>query len=173
MQALVDGLTSAVSVVARPVLDSMQTTPVFVYLIPAVFFFGVGVVPGVVATTIFAIAPGVRLTELGIRQVDREMVEAAHAFGARPRQVLRDVQLPMALPSIMAGVKKNIMLSLSLGGGAGAPRGAGRGRRLAGRAALGRVAAARRRGADRRRVDHEPVAHVAAHHPVEGRRDVV
>jgi len=74
----------AVSVVVRPVLDFMQTTPVFVYLIPAVFFFGVGVVPGVVATTVFAIAPGVRLTELGIRQVDREIVEAAHAFGARP-----------------------------------------------------------------------------------------
>ena len=74
----------AVSVVVRPVLDFMQTTPVFVYLIPAVFFFGVGVVPGVVATILFAIPPGVRLTELGIRQVDREVVEAAQAFGARP-----------------------------------------------------------------------------------------
>jgi glycine betaine/proline transport system permease protein len=100
--------------IVRPLLDFMQTLPVFVYLIPAVFFFGIGVVPGVVATTVFAIPPAVRLTELGIRNVDHEVVEAATAFGAKPRQMLRDVQLPLAMPSIMAGINQTLMLSLSM-----------------------------------------------------------
>jgi glycine betaine/proline transport system permease protein len=102
-----------VSNVVRPVLDFMQTLPVFVYLIPAVFFFGIGAVPGVIATLVFAIPPAVRLTELGIRSVDKEVTEASIAFGAKPRQMLREVQLPLAMPSIMAGVNQTLMLALS------------------------------------------------------------
>src|SRR5690606_3025770 len=102
------------SKLVRPMMDFMQTMPAFVYLIPALFFFSVGVVPGIVATIIFAMPPGVRLTELGIREVDPEIVEAGHAFGAPPRRILTEIQIPLALRTIMAGVNQVIMLSLSM-----------------------------------------------------------
>lgn len=100
--------------VLRPVLDLMQTMPAFVYLIPAVLFFRLGKVPGVVATVIFAMPPAVRLTQLGIQQVPRDVVDAALAFGSTPRQLLFQVQLPIALPTLLAGVNQTLMLSLSM-----------------------------------------------------------
>ena len=100
--------------ITRPILDFMQTMPAFVYLIPAVIFFGLGKVPGAMATLIFAMPPAVRLTSLGIRQVPSEVVEAAEAFGATPRQMLFKAQLPIAMITILAGVNQTIMLALSM-----------------------------------------------------------
>jgi glycine betaine/proline transport system permease protein len=100
--------------VIKPALDFMQTMPSFVYLIPAVIFFGLGNVPGLVATVVFAMPPTIRLTTLGIRQVPVELIEVADAFGSTPVQKLFKVELPVALPTIMAGVNQCIMLSLSM-----------------------------------------------------------
>ncbi|MGI5892008.1 MAG: ABC transporter permease [Bacillota bacterium] len=100
--------------VIRPILDFMQTMPAFVYLIPAVYFFDLGVAPGIVATVIFAMPPVVRLTDLGIRQVPRDVIEASHSFGATSGQLLLKVQMPLAMPTILAGLNQTIMLSLSM-----------------------------------------------------------
>ena len=100
--------------VVRPILDAMQTTPAFVYLIPIVMVFSPGKVAGVIVTIIFAVPPMIRLTNLGIRQVPEDLVEAARAFGTSPRQLLFKVQLPLALPTIMAGVNQTLMLGLSM-----------------------------------------------------------
>jgi len=100
--------------VLRPLLDAMQTTPAFVYLVPVVMLFGIGDAPGVIVTIIFALPPLVRLTNLGIRQVRPDLIEAARAYGASPWQLLTRVQFPLAMPSIMAGINQSLMLSLSM-----------------------------------------------------------
>ena len=98
----------------RPVLDLMQTLPTFVYLIPAIVFFGIGMVPGLIATVIFVLPAPIRLTHLGVTSTPQALLEAAQAFGATPRQTLAKVELPYALPQIMTGLNQTIMLSLSM-----------------------------------------------------------
>lgn len=110
---LLSGSERANSIV-RPILDTMQTMPVFVYLIPAVLFFGLGKSPAVIATVIYAVVPVIRLTSHGIRQVDREVVEAAKAFGSTRMQTLFKVQIPQALPTIMTGVNQTIMMAMAM-----------------------------------------------------------
>ncbi|QCU91049.1 glycine betaine/L-proline ABC transporter permease ProW [Thiomicrorhabdus sediminis] len=108
------GKSDRVKTFLMPVLDAMQTTPAFVYLIPIVMLFGIGNVPGVVVTIIFALPPLVRLTSLGIRQVPKDLIEAGQAYGASPMQMLFKIELPVAKPTIMAGINQNLMLSLSM-----------------------------------------------------------
>lgn len=102
------------SVIMRPVLDAMQTMPSFVYLIPVIFFFPLGNVPAVIATIIYALPPVTRLTELGIRNVDQSVIESAQSFGSSSGQMLTKVQLPQAMPTIMAGVNQTMMMALSM-----------------------------------------------------------
>jgi glycine betaine/proline transport system permease protein len=108
------GRNDKAEAVIRPILDFMQTMPAFVYLIPAAMFFGLGRVPGVIATVIFAMPPVVRLTSLGIRQVNKEQVEAGIAFGCTPTQLLFKVQIPSAMANLFAGINQTIMMALSM-----------------------------------------------------------
>jgi len=100
--------------VIKPLLDGMQTTPAFVYLIPIVMLFGIGNVPGVIVTIIFALPPLIRLTNLGIRQVPYDLIEASRSFGANSKQMLFKVQIPVAMPTIMAGINQTLMLAISM-----------------------------------------------------------
>ena len=100
--------------ILRPILDGMQTMPSFVYLVPAVMFFGIGNVPAIFATLVYAVPPAIRLTNLGIRQVSADVVEAARSFGTTPSQLLWKVQIPMAVPTIMAGINQTTMMALAM-----------------------------------------------------------
>jgi len=111
---IMSGRSDRFEMFLRPFLDAMQTTPAFVYLIPVVMLFSIGTASGILATIVFALPPIIRLTSLGIRQVHPELVEAALAFGATPWQVLRHVQFPLAMPSVMAGLNQTIMMALSM-----------------------------------------------------------
>ena len=106
--------SSLIDSIMRPILDAMQTMPSFVYLVPGVLFFSLGNVPAVMATVIYAVPPVIRLTNLGIRQVPSETVEAARSFGSTPFQLLTKVQIPMALPTIMAGINQTTMMALAM-----------------------------------------------------------
>jgi len=112
------GITMAksnlVESIIRPILDAMQTMPSFVYLIPALMLFGLGKVPALFATLIYAVPPVIRLTNVGIRQVSEEVIEAARAFGASSRQILFEVQIPLAVPSIMVGINQTTMMALAM-----------------------------------------------------------
>jgi glycine betaine/proline transport system permease protein len=111
---IMSGRSDRFELLLRPALDAMQTIPPFVYLVPVVMLFSIGTVSGILATIVFALPPIVRLTSLGIRQVHPELIEAALAFGATDWQVLRKVQFPLALPSIMAGLNQTLMMALSM-----------------------------------------------------------
>jgi glycine betaine/proline transport system permease protein len=111
---IMSGRSDRFEMLLRPCLDAMQTTPAFVYLVPVVMLFSIGTVSGILATIVFALPPIIRLTSLGIRQVHPELVEAALAFGATPFQVLRKVQFPLAMPSVMAGLNQTLMMALSM-----------------------------------------------------------
>ena len=111
---IIVAMSKRTSTIVRPILDLMQTMPAFVYLVPAVILFSPGKTPALIATTIYAVVPMVRMTNLGIVHVDKEMVEAASSFGSTKMQLLAKVQIPQALPSIMAGINQTIMMAMSM-----------------------------------------------------------